>query len=320
MILDQAASREVFAHSVARSLTDSPPWLHCRYLYDGRGSELFEKICEQPEYYLTRTESGILAARAADIFADTGPVTVIELGSGTSVKTDHLLTAYSADQRDVLYVPVDVSVSALEMARDAIVARHPTVTVTGIAGTYEAAFPLFKRFSPAMVVFLGSTIGNFNQQEADVFWHAVADSLDAGDYFLLGVDLIKDEALLNAAYNDAAGVTQAFTKNIFARINRELGASVDLDEIEHVASYNRAWQRVETFIRFNSDQEVYLEPLDKTIAIAAGTMVMTEISRKFTVDQIRENMQLYGFDVRDVFTDEKEWFALLLLQRTSASS
>jgi L-histidine N-alpha-methyltransferase len=129
---------------------------------------------------------------------------------------------------------------------------------------------------------------------------------------------VKDEALLNAAYNDRAGVTEAFTKNIFARINRELGASVDLDEIDHVASYNPHWQRIETFIRFNSAQEVFLEPLDMTIPIAAGTMVMTEISRKFTVDQIRENMQLHGFDVRDVFTDEKEWFALLLLQRTAA--
>jgi len=319
VILDQAGNREAFAHSVARSLTDSPPWLHCRYLYDERGSELFEKISQQPEYYLTRTESAILAARAADIFEDTGPVTVIELGSGTSVKTDHLLTAYSAGDRDVLYVPVDVSVSALEVARDAIVARHRTVTVTGIAATYEAAFPLFRRFSPAMVVFLGSTIGNFNQHEADVFWHSIADSLDPGDYFLLGVDLVKDEALLNAAYNDAAGVTEAFTKNFFARINRELGASVDLDEIEHVASYNADWQRIETFIRFNSDQEVYLEALDMTIPIAAGTKVMTEISRKFTVDQIRENMRLYGFDVRDVFTDEKEWFALLLLQRSAMS-
>ena len=320
MILDQAADRVAFAQSVARTLTDSPPWLHCRYLYDERGSELFERICEQPEYYPTRTESGILAARAADIFADTGPVTVIELGSGTSVKTDHLLTAYSADQRKVLYVPVDVSVSALEMARDAIVARHPTVTVTGIAGTYEAAFPLFKRFSPAMVVFLGSTIGNLNQQEAGVFWHQVADSLSLGDYFLLGVDLVKDEAQLNAAYNDAAGVTESFTKNIFARINRELGANVDLDKIDHVATYNSDWQRIETFIRFNSDQDVYLEPLDKTIPVAAGTKIMTEISRKFTVDQIRENMQLHGFDVRDVFTDENEWFALLLLQRSPRSS
>lgn len=154
-----------FAESVARSLTDSPPWLHCRYLYDETGSRLFEAICEQPEYYPTRTENAILARHAGDIAAATGQVSLIELGSGSSVKTDNLLSAYAARDRPVLYVPVDVSRAALEGAQSTIVARHPSVTVTGIVGTYESAFPLFSRFSPAMVIFLGSTIGNFNQQE-----------------------------------------------------------------------------------------------------------------------------------------------------------
>lgn len=304
-----------FAESVARSLTDSPPWLDCKYLYDQTGSELFEQICEQPEYYPTRTENGILARHAPDIAAATGRVSLIELGSGFSVKTDHLLSAYAAKGDPVLYVPVDVSRTALVGAQRNIIERHPSVTVTGIVGTYESAFPLFSRFSPAMVIFLGSTIGNFNQREADHFWSAVAGAVRPGDYFLLGVDLVKDEAILNAAYNDAAGVTAQFTKNVFARINRELGASVDLSQIEHVAAYNPNWQRIETFVRFKSDQDVYIAPLDRTVTIPAGTAVMTEISRKFELDQVRDNLELYGFNVQRVFTDDREWFAALLLQR-----
>jgi L-histidine N-alpha-methyltransferase len=300
-------------------LTDSPPWLHCKFLYDERGSELFEKICQQPEYYPTRTEESILARHAADIARETGSVNLIELGSGSSVKTDHLLRAYSAESDSVLYVPVDVSESAIVGARDAIVKSHEAVTVTGIVGTYEKAFPLFGEMSPSMVVFLGSTIGNFNQHEADRFLHEISHALSPGDYFLLGVDLVKDERVLNAAYNDAAGVTAEFTKNLFVRINRELGASVDLEQIDHVAEFNADWQRIETFLRFRSDQEVYIKPLDRTIPIPAETMVMTEISRKFTLDQIRDNLPMYGFEVKRVFTDDHEWFGVLLLEKTGAA-
>jgi len=302
---------------VARGLTESPPWLHCRYLYDETGSSLFEDITRQPEYYPTRTENAILARHAHEICDITGRVTLIELGSGNSEKTDNLLRAYTGAHDEVLYVPVDVSVSALEGARDQIIARHPGVTVTGIAGTYETAFPLFKRFAPSMVMFLGSTIGNLNPPEADAFWQRVHRSLASGDCFLLGVDLVKDPAILNAAYNDAAGVTDQFTKNIFRRINADLGAAVDLEQIEHVAEYNKDLQRIETFVRFNRDQDVYLAPLDQTISVSAGTMVMTEISRKFTLDQIQENLPLYGMAVRGVFTDPDEWFAVLLLQHTN---
>lgn len=309
-------SPRAFAESVARGLTDSPPWLNCRYLYDEAGSRLFEEITAQPEYYLTRSENAILARHASDIRELTGPVTLIELGSGYSVKTAHLLRAYGGNGDSVRYVPVDVSLTALKAARKNILLNHPAVQVQGIRGTYQSAFPLFRQFSPAMVMFLGSTIGNFNASEADRFWNQVGQSLAPGDFFLLGVDLVKEKALLDAAYNDAAGVTEAFTKNLFARINRELGATVDLDAIEHVASYNPDWQRIETFIRFRKDQQVYLKPIDQTISIAAGTMVMTEISRKFTLAQIQENMGHYGLGVRRVFTDDRGWFAVLLLEQT----
>ena len=307
--------RTEFAESVFEGLTASPPYLHCRYLYDAEGSRLFDEICRTPEYYPTRTEDGILARNAPDIRTATGPVTLIELGSGSSVKTDRLLTAYTSDGSGVLYVPVDVSRAALEHARSAIVERHPEVTVTAIVGTYEEAFPLFRRFSPSMVLFLGSTVGNLNEEEWDTFWGRVGRSLEPGDYFLLGVDLIKDKAVLDAAYNDAAGHTEAFTRNLFRRINRELGATVDLHAIRHVAEYVPERERVEIFAEFLSEQVVRLEPLDRSVVVPAGTRVMTEISRKFRVDEVAEQLAGAGFATRQVFTDDRGWFGLLLLQR-----
>jgi L-histidine N-alpha-methyltransferase len=312
------AARLAFAKSVALGLTDTPPWLHSHFLYDERGSQLFEEICEQPEYYLTNAEAEILQRYASKIRDETGPVTLIELGSGSSVKTDYLLAAYAANESPVRYVPVDVSETILEQAKDVIVAAHPTVTVTGIADTYEHAFPLFKEFSPAMVMFLGSSIGNFDQREADVFWQGVSAGLAPGDYLLVGVDLVKDESVLNAAYNDAAGVTAAFTKNLFVRINDELGASIDIDEIEHVARYNAEWQRMEIYARFSSTQEIFLEPIDRTLTVPAGTMVMTEISRKYDLEKTQQYLRCFDFSLKRVFTDERGWFGLLLLQRVAA--
>lgn len=310
-----AEARVELAKAIALGLSDTPPWLHSRFLYDEEGSRLFEEICSQPEYYPTRTEAGILARHAGAICEATGALTLIELGSGSSVKTDYLLTAYSAAFASVRYVPVDISETILHQAKDAILARHPNVTVTGIADTYERAFPLFREFSPAMVLFLGSSIGNMDQREADTFWQGLTSALEPGDFVLLGLDLIKDESVLNAAYNDAAGVTAAFTKNLFARMNRELGAGIDVDAIEHVARYNTEWQRVEIFAHFTRAQDIRLEPLHRTIHVPAGTMVMTEISRKYSLAKSKEYLRCFDLSVREVFTDDQNWFAVLLLQR-----
>jgi L-histidine N-alpha-methyltransferase len=291
-----------FARAAAVGLTDIPRWLPCQYLYDARGSALFEEITRQPEYYPTRTEARILERHAPDIRDATGRVALIELGSGSSVKTSYLLSAYAEANGKVTYVPVDVSASAIEHARERIGRLHPSVRVDGIVGRYEEAFPQFHRHSPAMVVFLGSTIGNLNN----------------GDYFLLGADLVKDKAVLEAAYNDAAGVTATFTTNLFTRMNRELGAGVDLAQVEHVARYDEDWQRVEIFVRFNEAQTVRIEPLDLSVDIGAGEMVMVEISRKFVLADLTQYLATLGLAVREVFTDERSWFGLLLLQKGTA--
>ena len=170
-----------------------------------------------------------------------------------------------------------------------------------------------------MALFLGSTIGNFNDAESTAFWRSVAGHLPSGDFFLLGVDLVKDADILEAAYNDAAGVTARFTKNYFARINRELGSDIDVDVIEHQATWNPAQQRMEIFSTFRETQNVRIEPLGLTFVIQKGERILLEISRKFRVDVLVEELCRYGFEVRRTFYDEQEWFGLLLLERIDDS-
>ena len=303
-----------FATAAAIGLTDTPRWLPSQYLYDAQGSALFDEITRQPEYYPTRTEAAILQAAAAEIRDLTGPVTLIELGSGSSEKTSLLLSAFGDAPGEVRYVPVDVSDAAIAASRQRVAADHPDVEFAGLVGRYEEAYPLFREHSPAMVMFLGSTIGNFNHAESLRFWRSISRHLAAGDHFLLGVDLVKEREVLEAAYDDAAGVTARFTRNLFVRMNRELAAGIDVTQIEHTARYHEAWQRIEIFARFRTAQRIALGPLGLTVDIGAGELVMTEISRKFVLDHLKAYLDVFGFEVRHAFTDDRQWFAVLLLR------
>jgi L-histidine N-alpha-methyltransferase len=313
----RAAVRE-FADAVALGLSDTPRWIPSRFLYDAAGSELFERICGQPEYYPTRTEAGILAREAARFRELTGPLTLVELGSGSAVKTDHLLAAYTADGETVQYVPVDVSASILRMAAERIEETFPSVSVEGLHAEYEHAFPLLGAYAPVMLLFLGSTIGNLNHAESIAFWRRVSAALPVGGWVLLGVDLVKDPALLHAAYNDAAGVTAAFTANLFERMNRELNAGLDLSAIRHEARWVPAWQRVEIGARFLQEQELRIAPLGRRFTIGAGELVMTEISRKFVLPHLRQYLQCFELETVHVATDPDQWFAVLLLRKSES--
>ena len=317
MAVSALPTRDVldFARSVVLGLSDSPRWLPARLLYDARGSELFEAICEQPEYYLTRCEVEILGRYAPTISRLTGPLTLIELGSGSSVKTDHLLGAYADRGNGIRYVPVDVSASILQVAAERIEETFPSVNVARVHGEYERAFPLLEQYAPSLLLFLGSTIGNLNQAEALAFWRRVAAAMPEGSYVLLGADLVKDPAILEAAYNDAAGVTAEFTRNLFARMNRELGSALDVEAIDHVARWNPEWQRIEIFGQFRVAQTVDVQPLGRQFAIGAGERVMTEISRKFVVERLEQYLDCFGFQLVRTFTDDRGWFAVLLLQK-----
>ena len=309
-----------FARSVVRGLADRPRWLPCRFLYDAEGSKLFERICDTPEYYLTRTETAILEEHADTIRRLTGPVTIVELGSGSARKTALLLEAYGSAYGAVRYVPVDVSYHALQQSSSALAARQRGLSIEALHGTYENAFPLFERLSPLVLLFLGSTIGNLNQTEAAAFWERASEALAPGDLVLLGADLVKPAAVLNAAYNDAAGWSAAFTKNIFARMNRELGSGLDLTTIAHEARYREEWARVEIFTRFAKRQTIHVQPLGQSFTIAAGERVMTEISRKFGLPELAAYLSTFRLETVRSFADPKGWYAVILLRRREGSA
>jgi len=313
-----SSPHDCFALSVIRGLSDRPRWLSCRYLYDAEGSALFEAITAQPEYYPTRTEAEILASYASTIHTLAPVPTLVELGAGSAVKTRHLLQAWTGNGTRPRYVPVDISATALQACCAALADEHPGLRVEGIAASFEHAFPRLRELSPLVLLFLGSTVGNLNEAELHDFLVQVAASLGPEDYFLLGVDLVKDVAALEAAYNDAAGVSAAFTKNIFARMNRDLGTALDLDHIEHEAHYQAARERIEIFARFDRRAIIDLPRFGRRFEIAAGERIMTEISRKFRPDTMAAEIAAHGFTLVRTFTDPACQFALLLFRRDAA--
>jgi iron(II)-dependent oxidoreductase len=305
---------ETFAISVAQGLSQHPRRLSCRYLYDARGSELFDAITRQPEYYLTRAESAILARHADEIRALVGASALIELGSGSSAKTRHLLDAWTRRDPASTYVAVDICGPVVAASCETLRAEYPQLDVRGIAGSYEQAMPWLASLSPLTLAFLGSTIGNFDDDELDEFLERVRGHLVPGDHLLLGIDLVKDVAALEAAYDDSAGVTAQFTRNLFERMNGELGAGLDLDQIDHVAYYNEREERIDIFARFRREAVLRLPAIGRSFRIAAGEMIQTEISRKFRIDDMSLRVSRHGFDTVREFVDGERRFALLLFR------
>lgn len=307
--------RQAFAASVARGLGRQPRRLPCRWLYDDVGSALFEEITRQPEYYQTRTEEAILRHCAMSLHDRTGHVTVVELGSGSSSKTHRLLEAWMA-HGPTSYVPLDISHAALDAACASLAGAFPGIRVEGIASTYETGLPLAARLSPLMLTFLGSTIGNFDPVATDLFLAMLASHLAPHDFLLLGIDLVKDIPRLEAAYNDAAGVTARFTLNLFARMNRELGCRVPLDALEHVARYNTELDQIEIHACVRRDICIELPPPGAgEFHLSAGEEVLVEISRKFRPDDMAATLDRAGFDLEQTETDAEELFAVQLFRR-----
>jgi L-histidine N-alpha-methyltransferase len=303
-----------FSSSAARTLAGNPKSLDSRFLYDAQGSELFELICDQPEYYLTRAESSILKAYASHICENVGPVTLVELGSGSSVKTSHILNGFVDRYGRVRYVPIDISKAALEQAYKHIAGQHEAVNFVGINGSYECAFPLLRHITPVMVMFLGSSIGNFDLEQERAFWSSMSRCLTRDEYFLLGVDLVKDIETMEAAYNDKAGVTAAFTKNLFVRMNREFSSNIEIDFIEHEAEYCAQRERIEIGARFTKGQIIDVTPAAQSFTVAENEKIHTEISRKYRIDNLIPYLSGFGFEPCLVLTDPMKSFAVLLLR------
>ncbi len=305
-----------FAASVARGLEGRPRRLEPRFIYDALGSQVYEEITRLDEYYPTRTEDSILARYAPQLAEHVGPTTLVELGSGSSTKTRRLLQAWR-DRGLVAYVPIDVSPSAVIGACRDLRERFPGLAVEGVASTFRRGLQLVSELHPKTLVFLGSTLGNFEPHEVDRFLRNVARSLAPGDHFLLGIDLAKQPDVLEAAYADPAGVTERFILNVFGRMNRELDAGIDVDALRMDSLYDVERQRVEMWARVLEPQVVRVAPLGRSFRLAAGERILVEVSRKFLVDQVAAEASRFDLTVRDVFTDERRWFAVLLLQRAT---
>ncbi|MFJ9123166.1 L-histidine N(alpha)-methyltransferase [Streptomyces sp. NPDC102340] len=312
--LPEDATDAALRADVQHGLTSSPKTLPPKWFYDARGSELFDEITQLPEYYPTRAEREILIARAHEIAAATGARTLVELGSGSSDKTRHLLDALT----DLTtYVPVDVSESALRGAADTLLAERPALDIHAMVADFTASLELPETPGPRLVAFLGGTIGNLLPDERSAFLTAVRGLLSPGDFFLLGTDLVKDEATLVAAYDDAAGVTAAFNKNVLSVMDRELGADFRPDAFEHVALWNAECEWIEMRLRSTTAQTVKIPALDLEVDFAAGEEVRTEVSAKFRQEGVKAELHDVGLELGHWWTDEEGRFALSL-SRASA--
>ncbi|MEU3859529.1 L-histidine N(alpha)-methyltransferase [Streptomyces sp. NPDC028722] len=293
---------------VLHGLTSTPKRLPPKWFYDARGSELFEQITELPEYYPTRAEREILAARSAEIAAASGARTLIELGSGSSEKTRYLIEALPLSA----YVPVDVSESALSQAGQALVEERPDLDVHALIADFTAPLALPATPGPRLVAFLGGTVGNLLPAERAAFLASVRALLAPGDGLLLGTDLVKDERVLVRAYDDAAGVTAAFNKNVLAVIDRELGADFDPDAFDHVALWDPERQWIEMRLRSRTAQTVKVPALGLVVDFAAGEELRTEVSAKFEKEGVAAELAAAGLELTHWWTDEPGRFALSL--------
>jgi L-histidine Nalpha-methyltransferase len=300
---------------VLAGLTATPKSLPPKWFYDAEGSALFEKITELPEYYPTRAERSILRAAADEIAAVSGARELVELGSGSSEKTRLLLDALRDAGTLRSYVPVDVSESALVLAGDALAADYPGLAVRAVVSDFEEHLglpPDPAGSGPRLVAFLGSTIGNMVPEQRAAFLTRVRSELRPGDAFLLGTDLVKDPAVLVAAYDDSAGVTAAFNKNVLAVLNAELGADFDLDAFEHVALWDAGREWIEMRLRSAQQQAVSVPDLGLTVSFGAGEDMRTEVSAKFRRSGVERELAAAGFAMRQWWTDGDGQFGLSL--------
>jgi L-histidine N-alpha-methyltransferase len=297
---------------VLAGLTATPKSLPPRWFYDERGSELFDEITRLPEYYPTRAERAILTARAGEIAAASRADVLVELGSGTSEKTRLLLTALSGAGTLRRFVPFDVDPSVLRMAGAALTAEYPGLEVDGVVGDFTRHLGELPRTGRRMVAFLGSTIGNLEPAPRARFLAELAATLGPGDSLLLGTDLVKDPARLVRAYDDAAGLTAAFNRNVLAVLDRELKADFDPQAFDHVALWDPEREWIEMRLRSSADQAVTIAGLGLTVQFAAGEEMRTEISAKFRPGGLAGELTVAGLELLELWTDPSGDFALSL--------
>jgi L-histidine N-alpha-methyltransferase len=310
--LDGAGERSL-AEDVLDGLTRPFKELPPKHFYDARGAQLFDRICELPEYYPTRCERAILSERAEEIAEMTGAVELVELGSGTAAKTRVLLDALSAAGTLERYVPVDVTESMVRESAEALTAEYPGLEVHGVIGDFERHLEhVPSAAGPRIVAFLGGTIGNFPPGSRRRFLRQIARLLGPEDHLLMGTDLVKDPRVLEAAYDDSQGVTAAFNRNVLLVLNRELQADFDPEDFDHVALFNSEHEWIEMRLRARREVSAVVRGLDLPVHFAAGEELRTEISAKFTPERIEGDLAAAGLELVRWLTDPDELFALTL--------
>ncbi len=312
VLLDPNWASGSLVQDVRRGFASHPRALPPKWLYDERGSELFDEITRLPEYYPFAREHSILTEHADEIVAASGATTLVELGSGTSEKTRILLDAFAATGTLECFAPVDVSEATLRHAAEVIAERYPGVQVEAVVGDFTLHLAHLPRHGRRMVAFLGGTIGNLYREERAAFLGALADVLGPGDSVLLGTDLVKSADRLIAAYNDERGVTEEFVLNSLRVLNRELGADFDLDGFSYIPFWDAHMERMDLRLRAEMPQRVTIPGADLVLDLASGEEIRVEISTKFRVSKVAAELESAGLGVTRVWTDQDGDFALTL--------
>ncbi|NOY16843.1 MAG: L-histidine N(alpha)-methyltransferase [Gammaproteobacteria bacterium] len=311
--LSSAQHRDSLAEDVRHGLMSEPRVLLPKYFYDERGSKLFDQICQTEEYYLTRTESILLKKHADEIIAITRPTAIVEYGSGTSEKTELLIQAAHQQYAGLHYLPLDVCEEILVEAGDRLIERYPELSIDAWHGDFLDGMDHFKNgHKRSLYVFLGSSLGNFSENEAIGFLRGVRNTIKDSDWFLLGVDMVKDHAILNAAYNDNRGHTAAFNLNVLNVLNQALDGNFNKGKFKHQAFFDTEHSRIEMRLLSCCQQTVTLHDIDLKIEFEEGEHIVTEYSRKYTADSIRQLLSKAGFKPQNIYTGNNNEFMLIL--------
>ena len=311
--------QKTFAQELSSSLNQKQKSIHPKFFYDKKGSQLFEDICKLPEYYLTRTEIGILTQLYDKLPSHlNGDFRLVELGSGSSKKTRILLSILERLHKHIEYFPIDIS-KILKESSTILLDDYENLHITGIIDNYESGLEFIKTYDNKknLIVLLGSSFGNFSYENGLTFLQKINSSMKKNDLFLIGLDLVKDKTVLERAYNDSQDVTAKFNLNVLSRINSELDSDFNIRKFAHHAIYNEKQNRVEIYLRSLENQTVNISKADMTLQIKQDELIHTENSCKFTIPKIKEMLSTTGFQIRDVWYDEKKHYCLVLFSKNN---
>ena len=309
--------QKTFAQELSQSFRQKQKSINPKFFYDQKGSQLFEKICALPEYYLTRTEISILKQIDGKLqsYLD-GNFRLVELGSGSSQKTRLLIDMLTRLQKHVEYFPIDIS-KILKTSSVALQSDYKKLHITGIIDNYENGLEFVKNYDDMknLIVFLGSSFGNFDPENGIKFLQKINSSMKKGDLFLVGLDLVKDEDVLYQAYNDSQGITAQFNLNVLSRINSELGGNFDTSKFVHHVVYNENQNKIELYLRSLSKQTVEIPNADLMLEIDEDELIHTENSHKYTISQIKQMFTITGYQIKDMWNDDNRYYSLVLLSK-----